>query len=91
MLLLAGLHEALHGLGVRCVLARNHRLVLEKFKQDAPIGPSGLTNPVLHAFLPDGIHRVTTDGAHYRLDGQELPARDPAAAASAICARPAPS
>lgn len=91
MLVLAGLHEALHGLGVRCVLARNHRLVLEKFKHAAPIGPSGLTDPVLHAFLPDGIGHVTTDGTRYRLDGREFSAGDPAAAAAALCQRLSPS
>lgn len=93
MLLLCGLHEALHGLRVHCVLARNHRLVLEKFQQQAPMGPSGLTNPILHAFLPDGFKRVTTDGVSYLLDdGQSFPVQDPAAAAVAICSLlPAPS
>lgn len=93
LLILCGLHEALHDLRVHCVLARNHKLVLEKFKQQARLGPSGLTNPTLHAFLPDGLIRVTTDGADFWLDdGQSFPVEYPVAAAVAICAmQPSPS
>ncbi len=43
MLLLAELQDALAPLGVRSVLARNHRLVLQY--NHSPCEPSGLTNP----------------------------------------------
>ncbi len=83
MLLLADLQAALAALGVRSVLARNHRLVLQY--NVSPYRPSGLTDPTLHIFCPDGTGIASTDGTTYRLDiGQEYPASDPAAAASVI-------
>lgn len=86
MELLTELQAALTGLGVQCVLARGHRLVLRY--ADSPVPPSGLTNPTLHVFTPGGTRTITTDGAAYRLStGQELPADDPASAAALICLR----
>jgi len=83
MLLLAELQDALAALGVRSVLARNHRLVLHY--NHSPCEPSGLTNPELHIFAADGTDIVTTDGGTYRLaNGNECPAGDPAAAATVI-------
>jgi hypothetical protein len=83
LLLLAELQAALAGLGVGCVLARNHRLVL-RYNQ-GPCEPSGLTDPKLHVFLPDGTGIATTDGTDYRLaDGGRYPASDPVAAAAVI-------
>jgi len=80
MLLLDSLHAALDSFGVRCVLARNHRLVLRY--NEAPLSPSGLTNPRLHIFLPCGTRTAVTDGTVYWLDtGEAAPAGDPAAAA----------
>lgn len=83
LLLLAGLQEAWQGLGVHGVLTRNHRLVL-RYENGGPYEPSGLTDPQLHVFLPAGAQHVTTDGANYWLAGQQVPARDPAAAAAAV-------
>jgi hypothetical protein len=86
MLLLADLQSSLTGLGVHCVLARNHRIVMRNSK--GPSEPSGLTDPQLHIFNPDGTCIATTDGASYRLtSGQECPASDPAAAAAMIHGR----
>ncbi len=68
-------------LGVRSVLARNHRLVLRS--NCSPCEPSGLTEPQLHIFAPDGPVIATTDGTTYRLtSGTECPAADPAAVAA---------
>lgn len=79
MLLLNALHAALDSFGIRCVLARNHRLVLRY--NEAPVSPSGLTDPRLHIFFPCGTRTAVTDGAVYRLDtGETAPAGDPAAA-----------
>jgi hypothetical protein len=84
VMLLGELHAALDNLGVRCVLARNHRLVL-RYNDPPPLLPSGPTDPTLHIFGPAGTLVATTDGTVYRLDdGQEYPASDPAAAAAAI-------
>jgi hypothetical protein len=84
MLLLAELHGALEAEGVRCVLARIHRLVMRS--NDCPCKPSGLADPQLHVFLPGGTGVVTTDGTTYRLaGGEEFAVADPAAAASVIC------
>ena len=81
MLLLAELQDALAALGVRSVLARNHRLVLQYNR--VPSGPSGMTDPQLHIFAPDGTCVATTDGTAYRLaSGRQCPAADPAAAAT---------
>lgn len=83
MLALAELQAALQAQQVRSVLARNHRLVLQY--SAGPWEPSGLTNPHLHVFGPDGTDIATTDGMTYRLaSGPEYPAADPAAAATAI-------
>lgn len=79
MLLLAGLQDALHGLGVTCYLARHQRLVLRY--AEGPLEPSGPTNPQLHIFLTGSPQSVTTDGACYRLGKREFPVSDPAAAA----------
>lgn len=81
--LLTELHGALGDRGFRCVLARNHRLVL-RYAQ-TPSAPSGLTNPTLHVFLPNGVETVTTDGVDYALPrGRSCPVTDPAAAVAAI-------
>jgi hypothetical protein len=83
VLLLIKLQTNLEALGVRCVLARNHRLVLRY--NDSPLAPSGLTDPMLHIFAPDAKQVATTDGACYRLSaGQEFPVGDPAVTAAAI-------
>src|SRR6266567_3044223 len=65
MLLLAELQDALTDLGVRSVLARNHRLVLQYNR--GPSGPSGLTEPQLYIFASEGIDIATTDGSTYNL------------------------
>jgi hypothetical protein len=84
MMLLAQLQATLTGLGVRCVLARRHRLVL-RYDDPPPLAPSGPISPTLHVFAPDGTRVVTTDGAVYRLDsGQEFPASAPDKAAACI-------
>lgn len=84
VMLLGELHAALDNLGVRCVLARNHRLVL-RYNDPPPLLPSGPTDPTLHIFGQASTLIATTDGTVYRLDdGQEFPASDPAAAATAI-------
>jgi hypothetical protein len=86
MLLLADLQSSLTGLGIRCVLARNHRIVMRNSK--GPSEPSGLTDPQLHIFTPDGTCIATTDRAFYRLtSGHECPASDPTAAAAMIHSR----
>jgi len=83
MLLLAQLQTSLAGLGVRSVLARHHRLVLQYNR--VPSGPSGMTDPELHIFLPEATDTATTDGSTYRLaGGRQCPAGDPAAAAALI-------
>jgi len=83
MLLLAELQAALATLGVRCVLARNHRLVLQYSR--SPCAPSGLTDPKLHIFGPDGSDIAVTDGITFSLvSGRQFPASDPAEAAAAI-------
>lgn len=82
--LLAELRGALESAGVRCLLARKHRLVL-RYNQ-GPYEPSGMTDPQLHIFASGGADVATTDGAVYRLaSGAELAVTDPAAAAGAIC------
>jgi hypothetical protein len=89
MLRLGELQSALSGLGIECVLARNHRLVLRY--NTVPCEPSGLTNPELHIFTPRGTTTATTDGTTYLFgDGRQLPAGNPAAAA-ALIAQPASS
>lgn len=82
--LLAALRGALEEAGIRCLLARKHRLVL-RYSQ-GPCEPSGMTDPQLHVFGPSGRDVATTDGAVYRLaSGSEVAVTDPAAAADAIC------
>lgn len=87
--LLAELHKSLGDLGVPCVLARTHRLVL-RFSQPAS-QPSGPTDPRLYAYTPHGTRVITTDGSAYALpDGQSWPVTNPAAAAGHIvCRQPA--
>ncbi len=81
MLLLAELQGLLAALGIRSVLARNHRLVLQYNR--VPSGPSGPTDPQLRIFAPDGTDIATTDGRTYSLaSGRQCPANDPAAAAT---------
>ena len=83
MELLAALQTELEAAGVRCVLARTHRLVLRY--NLAPLAPSGLTDPQLHIFTPGSKDTATTDGLVYRLaSGREHPAGDPSAAACEI-------
>ena len=83
MSLLAELQAALTAQGIRCVLARNHRLVLHY--NVVPSGPSGMTDPVLHIFTPEGTDIATTDGSSYHLArGEKCPACDPVAAAVLI-------
>lgn len=83
MLLLTELQAALAADGVRCVLARNHRLVLQY--NAIPCHPSGLINPQLHIFAPDGTDIATTDGKTYSLaSGGQCPADDPAAVVTLI-------
>jgi hypothetical protein len=87
MLLLAELRSSLAELGVRSVVARNHRLVL-RYNQ-VPLEPSGLTNPRLHIFCRSAARTAVTDGMSYRLDsGEEFPASDPAAAAVHLACLP---
>jgi hypothetical protein len=82
-LLLAELQSSLSELGVGAVLARHHRLVLQDNR--VPSGPSGMTDPRLHIFTPDGTCIATTNGTAYHLAaGQQCPAGDPAAAATFI-------
>jgi hypothetical protein len=85
MTLLTELQAALDELGVRCVLARRHRLVLRYTAH--PVPPSGLTDPSLHILASAGTRTVRTDGTTYQLDtGQKLPVSNPTAAAATICA-----
>lgn len=83
MRLLAALHDALDGRGIQSLLARTHRLVLRY--NESPCPPSGLTNPILHIFMPGGMVAVTTDGRWYVLPGSSrCNVSDPAAAADAV-------
>jgi hypothetical protein len=84
---LAELRDALAERDVRCVLTRNHRLVL-RYNQ-APCEPSGPTDPQLRIFASSGpADVITTDGTTYRLAvGGEWPTSDPTTAASALEAR----
>jgi hypothetical protein len=85
VLLLTELQAAFAALGVRCVLARRHRLVLRYDR--APCGPSGPVSPELHIFAGDRTGIATADGTTYRLaGGGQYPAGDPAGAASAVLA-----
>jgi hypothetical protein len=86
--LLAVVQAELGRLGVHAVQARHRRLALSGASLGA--GPSGLTDPVLHAFSGGGTRKVTTDGAWFRLDdGAVFPVADAAAAAAVIAAGPA--
>lgn len=91
MLVLAELQAALSALGARCVLARNHKLVLRY--NEGPCEPSGLTDPQLLVFLPARSLYITTDNDDYFwLGNRQSPVDNPAAAAAAICGmQPAPS
>jgi hypothetical protein len=85
MILLAELQAALETLGIGCVLARRHRLVL-RYNDPPPLAPSGPVSPTLHIFTPGGTRTAGTDGTTYRLDdGREFPVADAAAAATSIC------
>jgi hypothetical protein len=80
---LAQLQAALDARGVRCVLARHHRLVLRY--NCRPSEPSGLTDPQLHIFVPSGTEIATTDITSYQLaSGRVFSASDPSAAAAVI-------
>jgi hypothetical protein len=80
---LAQLQAALETAGVRCVLARRHRLVLRYNR--GPDEPSGLTDPELRLYFTDHTDTATTNGAFYRFgSGHEFPVADPSAAAEAI-------
>ncbi len=82
-LLLAELQTSLASLGIRCVLARNHRLVLRY--NCVPCETSGPTDPQLHIFALDGTDIATTDGRMYNLaSGEQYPTDDPAATAALI-------
>lgn len=84
LLLLTDLQISLTERGVRCVLARYHRLVL-RWSSSGPFGPSGLTDPQLHIFTPNGTAVATTNGITFSLaSGQQCQADDPAAAAARI-------
>ena len=83
--LLADLRAELASLGIRSILARNHRLVLRY--NTVPGEPSGLTDPELH-ILGASADVATTDGSTYTLaSGSTHPAADPAAAARTIAGR----
>ncbi len=82
--MLAELQTSLAAMGVHSVVARNHRLVL-RWNTDGPWGPSGLTDPQLHIFTPDGPCVATADGTAYHLaTGQRYAANSPATAATLI-------
>jgi hypothetical protein len=83
LVLLSKLQSALSAHGLSSVLARNHRLVLHG---DNPLwATSGLTDPQLHIFAPDGTDVAATDGITFTLaSGQQHSAADPAAAADRI-------
>ncbi len=68
MRLLAALQGTLKQRQVRSILARNHRLFLRY--NDGPGEPSGLTDPKLHVFGPQG-HVVTIKNSTYVLDGEK--------------------
>jgi hypothetical protein len=83
-LILAGLQAVLAESGIRCVLARRHRLVL-RYNDSGPLEPSGFTDPALHFLAPDGTITATTDGAIYQISGgMQFPVGNPAAAAAHI-------
>jgi hypothetical protein len=86
VLQLSELQASLTALGVRSVLARNHRLVLRYNSESYE--PSGLTDPKLHVFIAGDTLVATTDGTTYTMaDFGQYSASDPAAAA-AVLARP---
>jgi hypothetical protein len=83
MLILTELQAALTATGIRSILARNHRLIL-RYNQ-TPCAPSGLTDPQLHIFSPEGTDIATTDGTSFSLaSGPQYPAASPIAAATNI-------
>jgi hypothetical protein len=88
LVLLSKLQSALAAHGVESVLARNHRLILHGDRSAwAPSGltDSGLTDPQLHIFLPEGTEVATADGRTYRFaSGDLFPGGDPAAVAAVI-------
>jgi len=86
--LLSGLQHALAARGVRSVLARNHRLVLEG--RSVKAAPSGPTDPQLHVFAPGGTRVVTASGRAFLLGGDRYPAGDPHEAVAAACRHAAP-
>jgi hypothetical protein len=82
-LLLAELQAALNAIGVRSILAGNHRLVLRN--EHDHYEPSGPTDPQLHVLTAAGTRVATTEGTRYTLtSGPSYPASDPAAAATRI-------
>ncbi|SRR6266487_4685437 len=83
MRLLARLEDALRARGVRCALARRHRLVL-RYNQ-ALFEQSGLIDPQLRVFTTGRTDVVSTDGTVFWLmSGDEIPVIDPGAAADFI-------
>ena len=81
--LLSELRSALEVLGICGVLARNHRLVLRY--NDAPLEPSGLTDPELRLPALHGFSIITTDGSAYAFaDGRRYPVGDLPAVAAEI-------
>ena len=89
-IVLVELQSALDGLGIRCVLARRHRLVL-RYNDPPPLAPSGPVSPTLHIFAPGRTFTASTDGTVYWLDDdRRFPVGNPAAAAAAIRSTVAP-
>lgn len=83
LVLLSKLQSALAAHGLNSLLARNHRLILHGDRSTS--APSGLTDPQLHIFLPEGTDIATTDGSTYQLaSGDQHLGGDPAAVAAVI-------
>jgi hypothetical protein len=80
--LLSDLQNALAACGLKSVIVRRHRLVLEGASTKA--ATSGQTDPQLHVFIPGGRSVVTASGQGYLLGGCAFPASDAASAADAL-------
>lgn len=81
--LLAELQAALAAQQIQSVLARNRTVILQF--NDERHQPSGLTDPQLYIFAPDGTDIATTDGITYHFtSGKTYPTCDPAGAVIAI-------
>jgi hypothetical protein len=80
--LLEALSDELAAQHINSVLVTRHRLVL---RGKGPCDPSGLTDPQLYIFTPQGREVATTDGSTFHFTcGQPHPASDPAGAASRL-------